>query len=933
MVGVSSEDIRRMLHPSLVNVMSKYGYKELTDVQKKAIPEVLKGYDVLIVAPTGSGKTEAAIFPIISKVLYDFSNHQPISLIYITPLRALNRDLMRRLSTICSDLGISIQVRHGDTPQSLRRSIERKPPHILITTPETFQYLLVSTSLRDYLANVKYVVIDEFHELINSKRGSELITSLYRLELIAGKPQRIALSASIGDISTAKKFLSNGRLVSEVVIQSGRDMVIDLVIPYKDNSPLDRISVMKDLISRHREVILFTNTRDEAEFLGVKLRELGVNVLVHHGSLSRDEREGVEELMKKGEISGVVSTSSLELGIDVGSVDAVIQSSSPRQAVKLVQRVGRSMHRVGLKARGYVVTDLSLDDILESLVVIRRALNNELEGFTVHENSLDVLAHQLVGLALQEGDVDVYTAYELFRKSYVFRNLTFDEFIKALKFLSELQLVKFNGSRFRATGKGRIYYLTTTMIVNSPQYLVIDLVGRNAIGHLDEEFVALEVSEGSTLVLGGRLWRVVNVDEGEKKVFVEEIVGGEGLIPSWSGETIPVDYKVAREVCAFRKLLALNYVPNHYRSIVVEGSLEYVKEVISQHVRSGYPLPTEDLVVVEVGRFNHPLIVIHVCLGSRGNRGLGYLLGYLFSRSLGVNPLIKSDPYRVIIQLPIPVTIDKINSIVKSVLIDEDIDKVFKDAMRNSQLYKFVLVNILKRLGVIPEEAPLNIINTLAKKFWDNELVSNEVINEIICRYVDVKVVKEFIEKVRRGRIHIKVLEVNELSPIAVEGLRKPGFSGRVIPKHIPKNVVVEIVRRRLMSKQVRLVCMMCGYSYVAVVKDLPDVITCPKCGVRYVGVSKDLSDDIPKIVLKGIKLGSNYKFSLSEEEKEVLTRLKESAYLVLNYGKRAVIALAAYGIGAETAKKVLSLKDDEDFYSAIYEFERRYITTRRFWD
>jgi ATP-dependent Lhr-like helicase len=140
-------------------------------------------------------------------------------------------------------------------------------------------------------------------------------------------------------------------------------------------------------------------------------------------------------------------------------------------------------------------------------------------------------------------------------------------------------------------------------------------------------------------------------------------------------------------------------------------------------------------------------------------------------------------------------------------------------------------------------------------------------------------------------------------------------------------------VRRRLMSKQVRLVCMMCGYSYVAVVKDLPDVITCPKCGVRYVGVSKDLSDDIPKIVLKGIKLGSNYKFSLSEEEKEVLTRLKESAYLVLNYGKRAVIALAAYGIGAETAKKVLSLKDDEDFYSAIYEFERRYITTRRFWD
>ncbi len=927
------KDVLQLLHPNLLKVMPKYGYNGLTEVQRRSIPLILRGRDVLIVAPTGYGKTEAAVFPLISKMLNNRSEHQPISLIYVTPLRALNRDLMRRLADICSDLGLTAQVRHGDTPQRLRKSLEKNPPHIIITTPETFQYLLISSSLRDYIANTKYVVIDELHELISSKRGSELIASLSRLELIAGKPQRIGLSASIGNVQLAKKFFSYGRMVDEVVISDVREMDIKLITPYSPDALVDRASLIKELMSRHNEVILFTNTRDEAELLGFKLRELGVNVYVHHSSLSKEEREVIEERLKRGDIKGVVATSSLELGIDVGNVDAVIQSSSPRQVVKLIQRVGRSMHRAGLKARGYIIADLSLDDILESLVIMRRALNNELEGFSVYENSLDVLSHQIVGLLLQEGGMDIRSAYEVLRNSYVFRDLTFEEFTKVVGLLSELSLIKLEDFLIKATGRGRIYYLTTTMIVDSPRYSVIDLATMSSIGWLDEEFVALEINEGSTLILGGRLWRVLNIEEEERKVYVEEVGNEEYLIPSWVGETIPVEHNVAREVCALRKLIALNYLPHQYAELISEDSLKYLNELILKHVRSGYPLPTESLAVVEVRKSSPTTIVLHVCLGSRGNRGLSSLLGYTFSKYLGLNPLIKSDPYRVVIQLPNYISLDGIKSAVMSALIDTNLEKLFSDALRKSPMYRYTLINILKRLGVIPDNTPLNIINVLARKFENNELISKEVLNELMCRYVDVMTIKKFVKRIVEGKTLIKFIEVSELSPLALEGLKIPGFSGRALAKYVPKNVVSEIVRRRLLNKKVRLICMRCGHSYVSVIKDLPDIISCPKCGVRYVGVSKDLSDNVIKIVHKGLKSGRNYKFVLDNAEKDEFIRLKESAYLILNYGKKAVIALAAYGVGPETAKKALSFKVEEEFYNAIYELEKKYISTRRFWD
>lgn len=937
MLVVSAEqnsDTLHLLHPKLIDVMLKYGYKSLTRVQLKSIPVVMRGYNTLIVAPTGSGKTEAALFPIISKMLAENLNVGPLSLIYITPLRALNRDLMIRLIDLCRDLNIKVQVRHGDTPPSLRKAIESDPPHILITTPETFQYLLVNRSLRTYLRNVKWVVIDEFHELLSSKRGAELIASLERLELIAGRFQRIALSASIGDVDLAKKVLAYGKYVYDIVLPYARDMDVRVVVPVQDDgSPVDKAYAVLNLMSRYRGVIVFTNTRDEAEYLGIKLRGLGANVYVHHGSLSRSERERVESDLKGGRVRGVVATSSLELGIDVGYVDAVIQSSSPRQAVKLLQRVGRSMHREDLKAVGYVVTDYSVDDILESLVTARRAKSNELEGFSCHENPLDVLAHIIVGLALQEDGISVDRVYDVIRRSYIFKDLTYDQLTKVIDLLSELSLIKVNSGVIKSTGRGRLYYLTTTMITDSPQYDVIDMVSGRHVGHLDEEFIALEVNEGSTLVLGGRLWRVVGVDEESRKVYVEEFSGEEALIPSWAGETIPVDPKVAREVCALRKLLALNYVPNHYKELIDYNALKVVTNVISEHLRRGYPLPTEGLVLTEVRRSSPSIIVIHACLGTKANRGLSYLLGSEFSHVLGLNPVVRSDPYRVMIQLPTYVPPTQVEYVIKSALRSDGIRERLRNALRKSTLYKHVLINILKRLGVIPSKAPLNLINSLARRYEGHEVISEEVFNEIMTRYVDINTVVEFIRRVESGRALLKVIEVSELSPLALEGLKIPGQGGRVLTSHLPKYVLAELIKRRLLSKRVRLICMMCGYSTVVLLRELPDVIKCPKCGVRYVGVSKDLSEDVVKTVLKGIKAGRDYKFVLSEGEKEVFMRLKESADLVLTYGKRAVIALTAYGIGPESAKKILATRSEEEFYTLIYEYERRYVRTRKFWD
>ncbi len=363
-------------------------FKEFNKIQELAIPKVLSGRNTLIVAPTGAGKTEAAVVPVFSKIL-DIKERKKVKgilAIYITPLRALNRDMLDRLYWWCDNLDISVAIRHGDTKQSERARQSKKPPEFLITTPETLQALFLGKRLREHLKSVKFVIIDELHELLDDKRGVQLSLGLERLVNFAGEFQRIALSATIGDLDLAGKFIFGYRDFEIAYWYGVKRYDIQVFYPRitKEDLELSKklgwspkiiwsLRKIKEILDKHRSVLIFVNTREMAELLVSRFKKWipDYPIEIHHSSLSREVRERNERLFKEGKLKAIIATSSLELGIDIGHVDAVIQYMSPRQVIRAVQRFGRAGHKLEEVSKGYIIT-MDPDDYAESLVIKKR---------------------------------------------------------------------------------------------------------------------------------------------------------------------------------------------------------------------------------------------------------------------------------------------------------------------------------------------------------------------------------------------------------------------------------------------------------------------------------------------------------------------------------------------------------------------------------
>ncbi|MFQ6076314.1 MAG: DEAD/DEAH box helicase, partial [Candidatus Bathyarchaeia archaeon] len=445
-----AEPIQRVLH--------ELGFASPTEPQSMAIRPILGGENVLLIAPTGSGKTEAALLPVFHNLLRD-RPERGISVLYITPLRALNRDMLRRLMLWAARLGITVEVRHGDTPQRERRRQAVKPPDLLITTPETLQAILPGKRMRNHLRAVRWVVVDEIHELAQDKRGAQLTIALERLgEITDAEFQRIGVSATVGTPERVAGFLGGaGRDVRVVQVPVPKDYRYHVERPspteedyevaqtlYTSPEAAARIMRMKELMNHHTSTLLFVNSRQNAEMLGLRFTMLDPRVGVHHGSLSREERHRVEDEFKEGKLSGIICTSTLELGIDVGSVDLVVQYLSPRQVTPLIQRVGRSGHRVGRTSEGIIITAFPTDS-LESIAAIERAGSGRLEPVRVHENALDVLAHQVSGLVMDHARIKDDAAYEIVRRAYPYRDLPRDAFQDVVEYLERLGEVGVEG--------------------------------------------------------------------------------------------------------------------------------------------------------------------------------------------------------------------------------------------------------------------------------------------------------------------------------------------------------------------------------------------------------------------------------------------------------------------------------------------------------
>src|SRR6267143_1305519 len=571
------------LDPPILDAVRALGIDEFTEPQVRAIPRILAGANVLLVAPTGIGKTEAALLPILDRIVRD--KPEPTSCLYITPLRALNRDMLRRMTFFADRLGIRVAVRHGDTTPQERAAITRHPPDILITTPETFQILFTGRKLREHLRSVRYVVVDEIHELASDERGAQLAVGLERLRDLTGREfQRVGLSATVGTPDEVGAFLAGvGRPVEVIRVRMPKGMRIRVEMPdpaKEDSEIAERLRVQPgqatalrrcyEQIKEHQSTLFFVNTRDTAEFLSSRLAAWyqDPKIGVHHGSLSKDVRVQMEDDFKSGGLRALVCTSSLELGIDVGTPDFVLQYNSPREVSRLVQRIGRSGHGVGEVSDGLVVATHE-DDFAEAAVIARRALAEELEPVVVRPDNFAVVEQ-----------------------------------------LASLRRIWYKEDRFGRSPGSRLYFLENiSMIPDVRTYRVVDMGSRKVIGTLDEWFVAENAKLGATFVMRGTTWRFVEFKE--DRILVEA-VREIGDVPSWIGEDIPVSFPVAQEVGRLRGTLEFGGYPAG-----AEGSRKF-KEYIAG--LGGKPVPTETRLT---WRCPGDLVVIRAVFGGRGNRTLG----------------------------------------------------------------------------------------------------------------------------------------------------------------------------------------------------------------------------------------------------------------------------------------------------------------------
>jgi len=940
-------------------LIEQRGFSKPTEPQEKTIPLVLEGKNVLLISPTATGKTEAAFLPVISMLLQE---PQPpgIKVLYITPLRALNRDMLERLEWWCNNLDIKLAVRHGDTETSERARQARSPPDILITTPETLQAILVGWVMRQHLQHVRWVIIDEVHEMADSKRGSQLALSLERLRTIVGRDfQIIGLSATIGSPEKVAQFLvGNGRPVEVVRVPVARKMRLKILFPkpkledfelaerlYTHPEVAARLRVIRDYIDRHQSVLLFTNTRAISEVLASRFKvwDIDFPVSIHHGSLAKPSRIAAERGLKNGELKGLVCTSSLELGIDVGRIDLVIQYMSPRQVTRLIQRVGRSGHRIGHIAQGIIIT-MDSDDTLEAMAIARRALREELEPVEIPPKPYDVLTHQIAGLLLKQKRLEFSEILEMFRRAYPYANLTMEDVEKVLRYMHDrfprLAWVSFEDKVVlkprRTKALFEYYFDNLSMIPEEKQYLVVDETTDSAVGILDEAFMAEYGKPGIKFIIRGSPWRIIHISG--DKVYVKPVDDPTGAIPSWIGEEIPVPFEVAQEVGAIRAFveeqIRKGIPPENVAAKLSEQYpadketiLDALAETVEQ-VSAGLPVPTDKRIIVEDWE---DFVIVHAHFGSLTNRALAQLMGQLLSEKIGYGIVVQHDPYRIFIQTMGTATSDQIVELFGEMasMGEQTVRDCLTRAAVKTGLFKRRLIHVARRFGALEKWADFsNVSLQRLLKSFEGTPIFEEALKEVFLKDLDVERLVQVLDKIRRGEIVVgKVETKGAATPIARVGIERVSMKTDLIPPERMRAVLVESAKARLLNETCVFICTNCwSYADMIRVKDLPAKPKCPKCGSEAIGLLKEEEEKVmPLIEKKGEKL--------TKSEEKLRKQAIQTARLIEKYGKAAAVALCARKVEPSDVKEVLEKdsKLDDRFYELVLEAERRAIT-KRFW-
>jgi len=804
-----------------------------TEVQERGWESVAAGKHTLMCAPTGSGKTLAAFFWCLDRLALEPppSEEQRCRVLYISPLKALTVDIERNLQAPLRGVAfqaeraglplpqITAAIRTGDTPVRGRRQIERHPPDILITTPESF-FLILTSAARQILRSIRWVIVDEIHSIADSKRGAHLALSLERLSALTGnEPQRIGLSATQRPLEEVARFLGGvGREVA--IVDAGRikPLEIRVEVPVEDMSNLERGTEgqtgaaaidgeigaprrsiwpaiyprLLELIRSHRSTIIFVNSRRLAERLAARINELAEEELVraHHGSIAKEQRIFIEDALKAGQLPALVATSSLELGIDMGAVDLVIQVESPISVSRGIQRIGRAGHWVGEPSRGTIFPTYR-GDLLECAVVTERMVSGEIETTTVPRNPLDVLAQQIVAMCAMD-DWTVDDLGRLVRRAYPFSELGPKALESVLDMLSgrypsdefadlrpRIVWDRLQGKLRARAGAQRLAVVSGGTIPDRGLYTVNLLADGKRVGELDEEMV-FESRPGETFVLGATTWRIADITPSQ--VLVTPAPGEPGKIAFWHGDALgrPIEVgralgRLVRELVALEPDVALERLRT--RSHFDERGARNLLVYLHDQAEATGTVPDDRTIVIE--RFRDQLGDWRVCVltpfGARIHApwALAVQARLRERQDLEVQSIHSDDGFALRISES-----DRPPDVEPLLLDPDDVNEVVTSQLHGSALFASHFRENAARALLLPRRRPGERTPLWKQRQRSHDLlrvagkhpgfpILIETYRECLSEVFDLDALKSLMAQVRSREVRVVVADTDRASPFA----------------------------------------------------------------------------------------------------------------------------------------------------------------------